>query len=58
MVETKQVIHKNDQPIKIHLQKNSAGYTWVIDVSGASVTEILPILREANKKLKSEYGGA
>ena len=57
MVESKQVIHENGQPVKIHLQKNAKGYTWVIDVSGSAVAEILPILREANRKLKGEYGG-
>ena len=53
-----QVIHENAQPIKILLQKNSSGYNWEIHVCGISVAGIMPVIREANRKLKGEYGGA
>ena len=52
------VIHEYGDPVKIHLQKTAAGYNWEIHVSGVSVAEIMPVLREANRKLKGEYGGA
>jgi hypothetical protein len=57
MVDSK-VIHEHGKPIKILLQKTSSGYNWEIHVSGASVAEIMPVIREANRKLKGEYGGA
>lgn len=57
MVDSK-VIHEHGKPIKILLQKTSSGYNWEVHVSGASVAEIMPVIREANRKLKGEYGGA
>lgn len=50
------VIHKNAQPLKVSLQKTSGGYNWEIHCSGITVAEILPVIREVNNKLKSEYG--
>ena len=50
------VIHKNDQPVKVLLQKTANGYNWEIHCSGATAAEILPIVKELNNKLKSEYG--
>ena len=57
MVDSK-VIHEYGNPVKIHLMKTSSGYNWEVHVSGASVAEIMPVIREANRKLKGEYGGA
>jgi hypothetical protein len=56
--DTKTVIHESGQPIKILLQKTSIGYNWEIHVSGGSVAEILPTIRDANTKLAREYKGA
>lgn len=57
MVDSK-VIHEYGDPVKIHLQKTAAGYNWEVHVSGASVAEIMSVIREANRKLKGEFGGA
>jgi hypothetical protein len=56
-METKEVIHKNDQPLKILLQKIKTGYRWEIHIQGKDIAEILPELRSANAALKREYGG-
>ncbi|NPV62798.1 MAG: hypothetical protein HPY61_09255 [Methanotrichaceae archaeon] len=58
MVDTKEVIHKNYSPLKILLQKTSVGYNWEIHYNGTSLEEILPVIREADQKMKREYGGA
>lgn len=50
------VVHKSGQPLKILLQKTSSGYNWEIHCSGGNLAEILPIIREADKKIKNEYG--
>lgn len=42
-------------PIKIILQKSRC-YNWEIGVNGSSVDEILATIRDADAKLKSEYG--
>lgn len=42
-------------PIRIVLQKSRC-YNWEIAVNGASVDEILAMIRDADAKLKSEYG--
>ena len=42
-------------PIRIVLQKSRC-YNWEIAVSGPSVDEILAVVRDADTKLKSEYG--
>jgi hypothetical protein len=52
------VIHKSSQPLKILLQKTNSGYNWEIHCSGDGLAEILPIIREADKKLKNEYGAS
>jgi len=57
-MEVKEVIHKNDQPMKIFLQKIKNGYCWEIRVAGKDIVEILPELRSANAALKREYGGS
>ncbi|VVB64564.1 Uncharacterised protein [uncultured archaeon] len=57
-MEIKEVIHKNLDPLKIILQKSHAsGFNWEIHIQGRDLAEILPKLREANSKLKGEYGG-
>lgn len=58
MPEIKEVHHTHDQPVKILLQKSKGGYNWEIHVSGKSVAEILPIIRDANAKLAKECRGA
>ena len=58
MVDSK-VIHEYGNPVKIHLYKTAKdGYIWDVHASGTSVAEIMPVIREANRKLKGEYGGA
>jgi len=52
-MESKIDTHK--LPIKISLQK-SRNYNWEIGVNGSSVDEILSIIRDADAKLKIEYG--
>lgn len=49
------ILHTNEHPVKVILQKAKGGYSWEIHVSGSSTDQILAVLREANKKLKSEY---
>jgi biotin operon repressor len=57
--DTQTVLHKSVHPVKIILQRiQHEKYYWEVHVAGANVSEILPIIREANKKLKSEYGRA
>jgi hypothetical protein len=51
------VVHKSGLPLKVLLQKTSSGYNWEIHCSGDSLSEILPIIREANTKIRNEYGG-
>jgi hypothetical protein len=49
-------IREYGSPVKIHLYKTAKdGYAWEIHVSGASDDGIMPVIREANRKLKSEY---
>lgn len=43
-------------PVKISLQKSRNSYDWQIHVSGSTVDEVLPILRDADTKLRNEYG--
>jgi hypothetical protein len=50
------VVHKSGLPLKVLLQKTSGGYNWEIHCSGGSMSDILPIIREADKKIKNEYG--
>ncbi|GAB6266210.1 MAG: hypothetical protein STSR0001_16570 [Methanothrix sp.] len=58
MVDSK-VIHEYGNPVKIHLYKTAKdGSIWDVHASGAFVAEIMPVIREANRKLKGEYGGA
>ena len=55
MVDSK-AIHEYGNPVKIHLYKTAKdGYAWEIHVSGASVAGIMPVIREANHKLKREF---
>jgi len=56
-MEVKEVIHKTGEPLKIILQTTGTGYHWEIHVQGRTLAEIMPLLREANNKLKGEYGG-
>jgi hypothetical protein len=56
-METKEVIHKNVQPVKVQLQKTKTGYCWEIHIQGKDIAEIMPELRSANAALKREYGG-
>jgi hypothetical protein len=56
-METKEVIHKQDQPMKVLLQKTRVGYNWEIHIQGKDIAMIMPELRSANAALKREYGG-
>lgn len=42
-------------PIRIALQKGRC-YNWEIAVNGPSVDEILAVIRDADTKLRNEYG--
>lgn len=42
-------------PIKISLQK-ARNYNWEVNVSGSNVDEILAVLKDADTKLRNEYG--
>ena len=57
-METKEVVHKNEQPMKVLLQKIKTGYSWEIHIQGKNIAEILPELRSAKAALKREYGGS
>ncbi len=52
-METKIDPHKPS--IKISLQK-SRNYNWEVIASGSNVDEILAVLRDADTKLRNEYG--
>ena len=55
--ETKTVIHKHAQPIKIVLKKTTdGGYIWDIHASAATVDEAMLLLQQANGRLKTAYG--
>jgi len=56
-VETKEVIHKSGNPLKILLQKNSLGFHWEIHCTGKTLEEILPKIEEANIKMQAKFGG-
>jgi len=49
------IVDSHKQPIKISLQK-SRNYNWEIRASGSNVDEILAVLRDADTKLRNEYG--
>lgn len=57
MEQPREVIHrhKHEQQVKILLQKVKGGYFWEIHATGAKVADILPILREADRKLRNEF---
>ena len=56
-METKEIIHKNDCPLKIVLLKGRDCYNWEIHVNGRSIAEIVPQIHEANNRLRGEFGG-
>jgi len=55
--EIREVLHKSSTPLKITLQRNQDGCSWQIHAAGANLEAIMPIIREADRKLKGEYGG-
>jgi hypothetical protein len=58
-MEESRVVHsydKSPEPVKVKLMKMSRGMQWEITVSGSSLAEVLPQLRQANNALKDEYG--
>ena len=57
-METKEVIQKQGQPMKVLLQKTRKGYNWEIHIQGKDIAEILPELRSANVAMKREFGGS
>jgi len=58
MAESKEVHYIHDQALRVILQKTGSGYHWEVHCQGANLAEILPLIREANNKLKNEYGKA
>ena len=55
------VHHYNREPrevgVSIKLAKNTKGYNWEVSVTGAgSVDEAMALAREADARLKAEYG--
>jgi hypothetical protein len=58
-LESKEIhhTHTHDQPLKIKLESTTTGYRWEIHIAGKDLAEVLPKIREANNKLKGEYGG-
>lgn len=59
MVDSKVIhIHESGKPVEIRLYKGDNKYTWEIHITGQNLAEIMPVVIEANRKLKSVYGGA
>ena len=56
MAEETHVLHTQDQPLKVLLKTTHTGYKWEITVMGKDLAEIMPKLREADTKLRREYG--
>ena len=56
-METKEVIHKQGQMVKVLLQKTREGYNWEIHIQGEDIAEILPELRSANSSLEKRIWG-
>ena len=47
------------EPLKIKLAKGQKdSYGWEISVSGNNFSDMLSQIRDADQKLKAEYGGA
>lgn len=45
-----------DDAIKIKLMKMSKGYQWELTYEGENLDEVISKLKEADNKLKVEYG--
>jgi len=56
-METKEVVHKNEQPMKVLLQKIKTGYSWEIHIQGKNIAEILPELRSSKRSLEKRIWG-
>ncbi len=50
------IIHKSAQPLKIILTQSKGNHFWEISAAGESLAEIMPVLKEADSRLKKEYG--
>jgi hypothetical protein len=58
VAEIKEIHHKHDQPLKILLQKNTAGgFNWEIHYTGKTLEEIMPVIEAANNKMQAKFGG-
>ena len=55
--KTVEHVHRNAEPLKIKLEKNTKGYNWEISSAGASLPEILTQLQAADAALKATWGG-
>lgn len=57
-MESKEVIHKSSQPLKIILQRTHVGaYAWEVHAQGADLSEILPVLQDTDSAMRRKYGG-
>lgn len=59
-MEETRIIHIYDkQPpvVKVKLERNSKGYNWEISYEHEDLDIALAKIREANERLKTEYGG-
>ena len=59
-MEDQHVYHHYDNPVqekvRVKLERNTKGYNYEISTSGETVDEALGLIREAEGKLKAEYG--
>lgn len=46
----------NADKVRVKVEKNSRGLNYEVSVSGATVDEALELLRDAESKLRAEYG--
>lgn len=56
-VIVKHLYQQQPRRVRIKLEKGKVGqHSWEIDAEGETVDEVLAKIREANNRMKSEYG--
>lgn len=58
VVEAKSVehIHRNAEPCKVKLEKNTKGFNWELSISGPDFVSCIKTIDEANEIMKMKYG--
>ena len=44
------------EPLKIDIERNSNGYSWIVSCAGSDMADILAKIRTADAALKAEFG--